>query len=80
MARVLRRVASGEYLINDSVLSRPNVASRVLHQFQELSVLDEAAEESFLPSLVAKSRFSNTLPRETATRRSPTSSASPTKR
>jgi DNA-binding NarL/FixJ family response regulator len=49
LARVLRRVAGGEYLINDSVLSRPNVASRVLHQFQELSVVDEAADGVFSP-------------------------------
>ena len=49
LARVLRRVATGEYLINDSVLSRPHVASRVLHQFQELSVLDESADGVFSP-------------------------------
>lgn len=49
LARALRKVASGEYLINDSVLSRPHVASRVLHQFQELSVLDESEEGVFSP-------------------------------
>lgn len=49
LSRVLRRVAAGEYLINESVLSRPHVASRVLHQFQELSVLDESAEGVFSP-------------------------------
>lgn len=49
LARILRRVAGGEYLINDSVLSRPSVASRVLHQFQELSVLDESADGVFSP-------------------------------
>lgn len=49
LARVLRRVARGEYLINDSVLSRPHVASRVLHQFQELSVLDESHDGVFSP-------------------------------
>lgn len=49
LARTLRRVAAGEYLINDSVLSRPHVASRVLHQFQELSVLDESANGVFSP-------------------------------
>lgn len=48
-ARILRRVAAGEYLINDSVLSRPHVASRVLHQFQELSVLDQSASGVFSP-------------------------------
>lgn len=49
LAGVLRRVATGEYLINESVLSRPHVASRVLHQFQELSVLDESTEGVFSP-------------------------------
>lgn len=49
LVRVLRRVALGEYLINESVLSRPHVASRVLHQFQELSVLEESADGVFSP-------------------------------
>ncbi len=49
LVRVLRKVALGEYLINESVLSRPHVASRVLHQFQELSVLDESADGVFSP-------------------------------
>ncbi len=49
LIHVLRKVASGEYLINESVLSRPHVASRVLHQFQELSVLDESVGGVFSP-------------------------------
>lgn len=49
LVRALRRVALGEYPINDSVLSRPHVASRVLHQFQELSVLDESEGGVFSP-------------------------------
>ncbi len=49
LVRVLRRVALGEYLINDSVLSRPHVATRVLNQFQELSVLDKSTEGVFSP-------------------------------
>lgn len=49
LVMVLRRVASGEYLINECVLSRPHVAARVLHQFQELSVLDETADGVFSP-------------------------------
>jgi DNA-binding NarL/FixJ family response regulator len=43
------RVAAGDYLINESVLSRPQVASRVLNQFRELSVLDESADSVFSP-------------------------------
>jgi DNA-binding NarL/FixJ family response regulator len=49
LVQTLRRVALGEYLINESVLSRPHVASRVLHQFQELSVLEESADGVFSP-------------------------------
>jgi DNA-binding NarL/FixJ family response regulator len=49
LARIVRKVAAGDYLINDSVLSRPHVASRVLHQFRELSVLDESTDGVFSP-------------------------------
>lgn len=43
------RVARGEYLINEMVLSRPFVASRVLDQFRELSRLDRTASGFFSP-------------------------------
>jgi DNA-binding NarL/FixJ family response regulator len=33
----VRRVSRGVYIINDNVLSRPNVASRVLRSFQQMS-------------------------------------------
>jgi len=47
---VVRRVSKGEYLINDSVLSRPMVASRVLKQFRELTAAaDEEVEQLFVP-------------------------------
>lgn len=46
---LIRRVARGEYLINENVLSRPFVASRVLDQFRELSQVDEPAEGVFSP-------------------------------
>ncbi|NWG20493.1 MAG: response regulator transcription factor [Chloroflexi bacterium] len=36
LADVLRRVARGEYVINDVVLDEPKVASRVLSQFRSL--------------------------------------------
>jgi DNA-binding NarL/FixJ family response regulator len=36
LADVLRRVARGEYVINDVVLDEPKVASRVLSQFRNL--------------------------------------------
>lgn len=46
---LIRRVARGEYLINENVLSRPFVASRVLDQFRELSSIDSVAENVFSP-------------------------------
>ncbi len=46
---LIRRVARGEYLINENVLSRPFVASRVLDQFRELSLIDSVAENVFSP-------------------------------
>lgn len=49
LATLIRRVGAGEYLINDSVLSRPKVASRVLNQFRELTLLDDSDEGVFSP-------------------------------
>jgi DNA-binding NarL/FixJ family response regulator len=46
---VITRVARGEYLINEMVLSRPFVASRVLDQFRELSRLDRTSSGVFSP-------------------------------
>jgi DNA-binding NarL/FixJ family response regulator len=46
---VITRVARGEYLINEMVLSRPFVASRVLDQFRELSRLDRTSSGFFSP-------------------------------
>jgi DNA-binding NarL/FixJ family response regulator len=46
---VITRVARGEYLINEMVLSRPFVASRVLDQFRELSRLDRTSSGLFSP-------------------------------
>jgi DNA-binding NarL/FixJ family response regulator len=46
---VIARVARGEYLINEMVLSRPFVASRVLDQFRELSRMDRSSIGFFSP-------------------------------
>lgn len=46
---IIRRVARGEYLINENVLSRPFVASRVLDQFRELAQIDEVSSSVFSP-------------------------------
>ena len=49
LIRLIRRVARGEYLINENVLSRPFVASRVLDQFRELSQMDPVNDGVFSP-------------------------------
>jgi len=40
---MVRRVARGEYPINESLSSRPEIAGKILNQFQELSGKAEAA-------------------------------------
>jgi DNA-binding NarL/FixJ family response regulator len=47
--KLIRKVARGEYLINENVLSRPFVATRVLDQFRELSQIDQASDSVFSP-------------------------------
>jgi DNA-binding NarL/FixJ family response regulator len=37
----IRRISQGEYLINDDVLTRPQLANRVLKSFRELAVEEE---------------------------------------
>jgi DNA-binding NarL/FixJ family response regulator len=49
LVTVIRRVRSGEYLINDKVFSRPSVASRVLKEFRELAVYGQEAAPIFAP-------------------------------
>lgn len=46
----IRDVARGKYLINDAVLAKPIVATRVLHQFRELAATeDEQTTDLFAP-------------------------------
>jgi DNA-binding NarL/FixJ family response regulator len=46
----IREVSRGKYLINDAVLAKPNVATRVLHQFRELAATeDEQTTALFAP-------------------------------
>jgi DNA-binding NarL/FixJ family response regulator len=48
--RVIRRVAQGEYLINDSVLAKPILASKVLKSFRDLAEeVDHEVEPLFIP-------------------------------
>jgi DNA-binding NarL/FixJ family response regulator len=41
LIEAVRKVSRGEYLINDDVLSKPQLASRVLKSFRELTVEEE---------------------------------------
>jgi DNA-binding NarL/FixJ family response regulator len=49
LIKLIRRVARGEFLINENVLSRPFVASRVLEQFRDLSQIDQVSDSVFSP-------------------------------
>ena len=50
LLNVTRLVAQGQYLINDSVLSKPVVASRVLKSFRDLAdEVDQDVEPLFIP-------------------------------
>ena len=52
LSNVVRRVAHGEYLINDSLNNRPKVAAQILGQFQALSQQQEV--ESLISPLTSR--------------------------
>jgi DNA-binding NarL/FixJ family response regulator len=49
LVHVVRRVSTGEFLINDKVFSKPAVASRVLKEFRELAIYGQEAQPIFAP-------------------------------
>ena len=49
LVTIIRRVVSGEYLINDKVFAKPSVASRVLKEFRELAVYGQEVAPIFAP-------------------------------
>ncbi len=49
LVTIIRRVAAGEYLINDKVFAKPSVASRVLKEFRELAIYGQEAAPIFAP-------------------------------
>lgn len=49
LVELVRQVGQGRYPINDAVLTRPQVAQRVLRQFQDLSVLGREIQEFMSP-------------------------------
>ncbi len=50
LIEAVRKVSNGEYLIQDDVLSKPQLASRVLKSFRELTVEEEEGEAKDLYS------------------------------
>ncbi len=49
LVTVIRRVVSGEYLINDQVFTKPTVAYRVLKEFRELAAYGQDGAPNFAP-------------------------------
>jgi DNA-binding NarL/FixJ family response regulator len=54
LLRMIREVARGRYLINDSVLAKPHVATRVLHQFRELATSDDEQTSALFAPLTSR--------------------------
>ncbi len=50
LIEAVRKVSNGEYLIQDDVLTKPQLASRVLKSFRELTVEEEEGENKDLYS------------------------------
>jgi two-component system response regulator DegU len=49
LINTIRRASRGEYPINDSLITRPRVAQRVLQQFQDISSMGRAMETVIAP-------------------------------
>ncbi|MBU0494889.1 MAG: response regulator transcription factor [Chloroflexi bacterium] len=49
LAQAIRRVARGEYIIDNALLSKPLLASRVLKEFSDLSTVDHTIQPFFAP-------------------------------
>ncbi len=45
----IREVYSGNYVIGDDVMEKPQVAAWLITQFQELAIFNESASETFAP-------------------------------
>jgi len=50
----IREVARGKYLINEAILAKPNVATRVLHQFRELAASDDEQTSALFAPLTSR--------------------------
>ena len=54
LVRIIREVSEGKYLINENVLSKPHVASRVLTQFRELANTSVSDENTMFAPLTSR--------------------------
>ncbi len=54
LIEIIRKVATGAYLINDYVLSRPHVASRILSQFRELAATEDQPSSTLFAPLTSR--------------------------
>jgi len=54
LAEAVRQVAHGEYLINESLLARPQVAEHVLKQFQSIHSINGKIMDNIVVSLTAR--------------------------
>ncbi|MBA2247945.1 MAG: response regulator transcription factor [Chloroflexia bacterium] len=49
LVTLIRRSATGEYVINEQLLGKPYVAARVLDQFRNSSAVDASLSNAFMP-------------------------------
>lgn len=49
LVTLIRRAATGEYVINEQLLGKPYVAARVLDQFRNSTIVDAAIPSAFMP-------------------------------
>lgn len=54
LVQMIRAVSQGRYLINDNVLSKPHVASRVLNQFRELANTSTSDDSTMFAPLTSR--------------------------
>ena len=54
LAKTIRQATHGEYLINDSLLTRPKVAERVLRQFQSMHSINGKTMETIVAPLTSR--------------------------
>ena len=54
LVSTIRRASSGEYPINETVMTRPTIARRVLRQFEEIASMGNRAMETLVAPLTSR--------------------------